>query len=740
MLGNLIFLLLSISFIEALPHKCNTKFLEKKSINLNFTEINDKRRLQNEFRPIEIHFDFSNFKSDDISISDDIIKNAKKLMNEVASEFKKFLKMRRYNFKFTKPLEDIKEFCSIKESEEIPENFFITKDIIIYPLIKQLDGNGLAESSCCVNQNDIIPRIGFIRFDPDTLLSNEGDNHLKIIIFHEMTHFLIFHPDILKSLGFLNSEGNKVNSTKALSMAKKHFNCDSLDGIPLENEGGSGSALSHWEASYMFGDYMVSDVNDDAQISDITLALFDDADFYEVEYYSGGLFKYGKNKGCDFFKKDCYYFPDEYCLNLNEKKCTNSKTAKGECLERVTFYQCPVVQGFNGDLCFQSFEPEEDNRENFNFFCLMSSLTPEGTSEDNNYQPVCYKTECDSKNKQIKIYYSDSLFIICKNSEIFENPKGFKGKIICPNYYDICDSTYLCNNLFECIDKKSKTLEESYNYNNNNQEQIDESNTSNQIFTVKRIKSSWIYCFTTTLNYVIYIEGEFSKEVNILDKVYIELTTSKGNIIKAMCTPFDKFLSSDACLTCDINICKYPLENVDLYLPLETPKQAGYIIKNWTNIVGKEPGVSNRIQGVDCIPKIKNTFIPSSIEGIGCENNYYKFKIYGNWENNDQSSLPNLLSSIELVLNNENENIVNCDYNDNGGVIYLICQFSGKGEISIKEQYFEGLLEAFLFKGIQSSLFADSCGSSDDNNISKSSFIDLNFILIILIILNFCNF
>ena len=88
-----------------------------------------------------------------------------------------------------------------------------------------------------------------------------------------------------------------------------------------------------------------------------------------------------------------------------------------------------------------------------------------------------------------------------------------------------------------------------------------------------------------------------------------------------MCTPFDKFLSSEACLTCDINICKYPLENVDLYLPLETPKQKGYIIKNWVNVIGKEPGVSKRISGVNWIPRIKNTFIPSSIQGIGCEDN-----------------------------------------------------------------------------------------------------------------------
>ena len=551
-----------------------------------------------------------------------------------------------------------------------------------------------------------------------------------------MTHILIFRNLTFEFLGFLNSEKNKIISPKALAMAKKHFNCDSLDGIPLENDGGSGSAGSHWEANYMFGDYMISYENADGQLSDITLALFDDADFYQVEYYSGGLFKFGKNKGCAFFEKSCSNFPDEYCSNLNENGCTNSKTAKGVCTGDTGFGECNIVFANENKLCF---EHENDNGENNKLFCLMSSLTPEGSSENIDYQPSCHKAECDTKNKQIKIYSSDSesLYIICKNGEIFEHPKGFKGKITCPNYYDICDSTSLCNNLFDCIDKKSKTLEESYDYNK--KEEIVDPNTSNQIFTVKNIKSSWIYCFSSTLNYVIYIEGEFSKEIDILDKVYIELTTSKGNKIKAMCTPFDKFLSSEACLTCDINICKYPLENVDLYLPLEAPKQTGYIIKNWTNVVGKEPGVSNRISGVNCIPKIKNTFIPSSIEGIGCEDNYYKFKINGKWESNDKSSLPNLLSNIELFLNNENEDIVNCDYNGDSKTINFECQLDGKGEISIKEQYFEGIFEAFLLKDVPSSIIADSC-SDDENKSNKSSFIDLNLFLIFEIIMNFVNF
>ena len=102
------------------------------------------------------------------------LENAKNLMKEVASEFKKFLKMRKGEYQIDISLEKIKKDCGIKESEEIPNNFFNTHDVIIYPSIKNdlLFSVGiLASSDVCEYQNNTIPRIGLIKFDLDTLIS-----------------------------------------------------------------------------------------------------------------------------------------------------------------------------------------------------------------------------------------------------------------------------------------------------------------------------------------------------------------------------------------------------------------------------------------------------------------------------------------------------------------------------------------------------------------------------------------
>ena len=40
-------------------------------------------------------------------------------------------------------------------------------------------------------------------------------------------------------------------------------------------------------------------------ISEITLSLMEDSGWYKMNYYTGGLMRFGKNKGCAFLDEDC---------------------------------------------------------------------------------------------------------------------------------------------------------------------------------------------------------------------------------------------------------------------------------------------------------------------------------------------------------------------------------------------------------------------------------------------------
>ena len=150
-----------------------------------------------------------------------------------------------------------------------------------------------------------------------------------MLLLHEITHVLGFSNllyelfqtnDTLIQTKAINGIERKLFTGKnVIKYAKRHFGCDNIEGIELENQGGSGSIGSHWEARIMLGDYMISTDYDEIVISEISLVLLEDTGWYNVNYYTGGLFRYGKGLGCDFLNKKCISnnktnFKREFCL------------------------------------------------------------------------------------------------------------------------------------------------------------------------------------------------------------------------------------------------------------------------------------------------------------------------------------------------------------------------------------------------------------------------------------------
>ena len=82
--------------------------------------------------------------------------------------------------------------------------------------------------------------------------------------FHELTHVLVFNVDLIKDhfqgtananriiTQTINNQARYLLATpKVIEAAKKHFNCSTLQGIELENQGGEGTLLNHWESRVM---------------------------------------------------------------------------------------------------------------------------------------------------------------------------------------------------------------------------------------------------------------------------------------------------------------------------------------------------------------------------------------------------------------------------------------------------------------------------------------------------------
>ena len=386
-----------------------------------------------------------------------------------------------------------------------------------------------------------------ITTDPQYFNMRRVNEYFSEVILHELTH----------ALGFLNSmydyfpggRENTVNNQeiirgvqrsiiktpKVVELAKKYFNCERIKGVEVEDQGGEGSMLSHWEQRVLLGDYMGAVIyQEEMVISEFTLALLEDSGFYKANYYTGGLMRYGKNKGCDFIEKNCLdsqyitQFGNEF-FDRNESRtpsCTSGRQSRAYAIlnpypgimdnrySNNFFYDPTSHFYYSGamyttDYCFTygqdiseanngyftgnckygeggfygyyiyyynsytgQYESGYANKDLPSYlgeiysdtsFCIMSSLSP--TGKDPLYSsvlhPMCYQIYCSSLSLTIKI---NDDYIVCPREGGNIEVKGYDGYVNCPDYNLMCTGTVMCNDMFDCIEKKSSVKESTYKY------------------------------------------------------------------------------------------------------------------------------------------------------------------------------------------------------------------------------------------------------------------------------------
>lgn len=285
---------------------------------------------------------------------------------------------------------------------------------------------------------------------------------------------------------------------------------------------------------------MISTNYIDKTISDITIALFEDSGLYDVEYYSGGLFKFGKNKGCNFLNNKCITngnpVSEEFCVTPKQPMCSQSRTSKASC----TIYEynspvpseyqyfsnpkyggflpvnyCPVANDQDSDTTYNpsnckigtsTLEADFGEEVGINSFCFLSSLLPSSSNLNTTYQSICHKVTCNSSSKTITVKVGSST-VTCPKDGGNITPSGFKGYINCPKYYDICDAedNEVCSDMFECLSKEVEAEDDSFEYDRKNQDftRVSGNNNGNGNGNgYTRPKSS---CENIKMNYILFL-------------------------------------------------------------------------------------------------------------------------------------------------------------------------------------------------------------------------------------------
>ena len=513
------------------------------------TDKTSKRRVENEqtveFEDFKIYLDFKNLEEDLkkyglFSQRDFFVSSMKKAVSTLETLLKvKPLIYDNYNMEdsFLRN-NNITSWETDKFGNDAIKNNVNFKTLkihlAIFGTLVEMHESTLATASAKVFQDPGgQPLVGIVKINKDInyTLPN-SDVYFESILVHEFTHILGFskfffetysHNLVIKTDKF-GINRMYLNSPKVLAVAKRYFNCENIEGVELENQGGSGTIGSHWEARILLGEYMNGYAYTEEQvISEFTLAVLEDSGYYKPNYYTGGLMRFGKHKGCEFLTEKCVNsthqinpnFENEFydtiidgsiiqasCSSGRQSRTYNAWWPDSTLAKEFQYFEnpnvtgylpadyCPVPQRYyqeeegsyfaghcsiKGDVSYGSmlnyytsnFDPTSKNIRNFtgetfsdHSYCYLSSLS-KNEIVTRTVRATCYETFCSEKSLTVKIFND---YIVCPRAGGKIKVEGYGGYFLCPDYNLICSGTVLCNNIFDCAEKKSEIREESFTY------------------------------------------------------------------------------------------------------------------------------------------------------------------------------------------------------------------------------------------------------------------------------------
>jgi len=125
-------------------------------------------------------------------------------------------------------------------------------------------------------RNNLYVTEGSMTFDSADIDSLESSGSLLDVIIHEMAHVIGFGT-LWDAYGLLNSEGNYIGEAGLIGYQIDQADFDATY-VPVEQEGGDGTALSHWDENYGGGsaEIMTGWLDNDSTVSLATIYSFVD--------------------------------------------------------------------------------------------------------------------------------------------------------------------------------------------------------------------------------------------------------------------------------------------------------------------------------------------------------------------------------------------------------------------------------------------------------------------------------
>lgn len=367
------------------------------------------------------------------------------------------------------------------------------------PLAPTSSNGTVAWALSCANDASGRPTAGHVNFVPSAL-SNANvrkayiqDQDVNTAI-HELSHALGFSSTYFDqyvdmdnvhhgsggrtsnvAMSNLGKSVTMMTSPRAIEAAKAYFGCSSMTGVEIEDQGGSGTAGSHWEKRILYTEFMAGILSSvKSYITSLTLAYFEDKGFYVADYAwaQNGSMAYGKGKGCDFVNNKCNTLTSgaEFCFDQTRTNqyCSTDFLGQGYCgigeygsalASHQQYFSSPSMGGavalsdycptgipFSNRVCVDGSTTDSQsiygNTYGSASRCFQSSVVTQGYSPgDASVQTRCFPVRCSTTGRiQIDVRGGTALCPLDGSAGVADmsGVSGYTGTINCPKSTAFC--------------------------------------------------------------------------------------------------------------------------------------------------------------------------------------------------------------------------------------------------------------------------------------------------------------
>lgn len=147
--------------------------------------------------------------------------------------------------------------------------------------------------------------------------------------------------EVLKKVVKRGKETHILDLPRLTKLARDYFGCDTIEGVEMENQGGSGSLGSHFEHRMIREDLMVSTADLNLQFTEFLAVLLEETHWYRVNRKYVGRSLIGYKAGCSYIDDKCVLGYDsssktakvvnemDFCSKIGTAGMCNSKYTHG---------------------------------------------------------------------------------------------------------------------------------------------------------------------------------------------------------------------------------------------------------------------------------------------------------------------------------------------------------------------------------------------------------------------------